>query len=233
MAHTSTVLWEGLSPVDNTPIVAIATGLGKESKNAKTGAMVQIWILLQNVAPHDAVKSGEDQAVCGHCPLRGNAQRGRTCYVQVAKAPLSVWKSYKAGRIPHSSTDVLRNKFVRLGAYGDPAMLPPTLVKEIVRKAAGHTGYTHQWKKEFAQWAKGYLMASTEGSRQTYIAKKFGWATFQVTSDPSRVSENASHCLAESEGFSCETCMRCDGKSQREIYIVAHGPGKKHLPLVA
>lgn len=42
------VLYEGPSVLDGAPIVAIAT---MSTKNAKTGAMVQTWILRANMAP--------------------------------------------------------------------------------------------------------------------------------------------------------------------------------------
>ena len=70
----SVELWRGPSPVDNEPIVLIATGLSrsesKQSKNTKTGPMVQTFILKQNEKPTDAIKSGGDESICGKCPLR-------------------------------------------------------------------------------------------------------------------------------------------------------------------
>tara|TARA_Y100000310_G_scaffold70704_1_gene66454 strand:+ start:7449 stop:8192 length:744 start_codon:yes stop_codon:yes gene_type:complete len=66
--------WRGPSPVDGTPIVLILTGLSplasKQSTNRKTGAMVQSYILRQDMAPIVAVMSAMDRAVCGDCPLR-------------------------------------------------------------------------------------------------------------------------------------------------------------------
>ena len=55
------VLWTGASPVDGSPLVCIAT-LG--SRNRKTGAMAQTWIMRADVAPHVAVATGMDVACC-------------------------------------------------------------------------------------------------------------------------------------------------------------------------
>ena len=70
----SVELWRGASPVDNEPIVLIATGASRkeyeQSQNTKTGTMVQTYILKQDEKPSDAVKSGGDESICGKCPLR-------------------------------------------------------------------------------------------------------------------------------------------------------------------
>ena len=47
------VLQRGLSPFNGEPIVVIMT---MKSKNRKTGNMIQVWILPENVSPMDAVK---------------------------------------------------------------------------------------------------------------------------------------------------------------------------------
>ena len=62
------VLYEGPSMLDGVPIVVIATGFAESSANDKTGAMIQTWILRQDIPPHHAFKSGEGSSVCGGCP---------------------------------------------------------------------------------------------------------------------------------------------------------------------
>ena len=65
------ILYEGPSMLDRSvDIVCIATGIRQPSSNAKTGPMVQTWIMRQDTAPHDAQRTGEDEAVCGDCKLR-------------------------------------------------------------------------------------------------------------------------------------------------------------------
>ena len=73
------ILWKGYSLLDNQPIVVIAT---TGSKNSKTGDMVQTWILRDDIAPNQAVKTGEDYSVCGDCK-----HRGQSCYVKTFQAP--------------------------------------------------------------------------------------------------------------------------------------------------
>lgn len=61
------VVYEGASMINGAPIVGIVT---IESKNIKTGNIANLWILHAEIKPNEAVKSGDDSAVCGDCPLR-------------------------------------------------------------------------------------------------------------------------------------------------------------------
>jgi hypothetical protein len=67
-------VWRGPSPIDGAPIVMIMTGLSRlaseQSKNRKTGPMVQTHIVRQDMAPVVAMMNGADRAICGDCPLR-------------------------------------------------------------------------------------------------------------------------------------------------------------------
>jgi hypothetical protein len=94
------VLYEGPSMLDGAPIVAVLTGLDRASKNEKTGDLLQLWILRQDVAPNDAAKDGNDASVCGACPHRRQEDGTRTCYVMVYQGPRAVWAAYKRGRYP-------------------------------------------------------------------------------------------------------------------------------------
>ncbi len=101
------ILYRGPSMIDGAPIVCIATGIeGKASRNSKTGAMVQTWILREDIAPHKAIHTGADVSICGDCEHRGTLTAnihgktrnvGRSCYVTVFQAPLVVWKAYHRG----------------------------------------------------------------------------------------------------------------------------------------
>ena len=94
------ILWEGLSPIDQKPIVCIVTGLGKgKSQNPKTGHMGQTWIIRQDIPPHEGHKNGENRSVCGSCPHAG--YNNGSCYVRWFQAPLSVYKCYKRGGYKH------------------------------------------------------------------------------------------------------------------------------------
>ena len=116
------ILWEGLSPVDGAPIVCIVTGLNKRSANGKTGSMLQIWILRQDLHPVEAFLTA--QSVCGDCVHHGLAQG--SCYVNWGQAPRSIWECYRRGGYPPigDAWHLFNGAVVRLGAAGDPAMVP-------------------------------------------------------------------------------------------------------------
>ena len=126
-------IWEGPSALrpDKTVIVVV-TGLKNKSANAKTDDMYQSWILLKDTPPHHAVKTGEDEAICGACPLRPllkatrPAHLRRPCYVKTYQAPLSVWKAHRDRPVtpPEEARLLLGAKPFRYGAYGDPAAVP-------------------------------------------------------------------------------------------------------------
>lgn len=89
------VLYRGSSQITGAPIVAIATGLqaarrhSRHGVNAKTDAMVQVYILAGGRNPVQAHASGRDSAVCGDCPHRAGS-----CYVRLDRGPLQVWRAY-------------------------------------------------------------------------------------------------------------------------------------------
>ena len=66
------IVYQGPSAIDGRPIVVILTGLKarRGSKNAKTGTLVQSWILRADVEPHTAVKTGDDASVCVVIPSK-------------------------------------------------------------------------------------------------------------------------------------------------------------------
>jgi len=84
----TTLLYKGPSVLNGEPILVFATF---ESKNKKTGNMVQISILCDNITPTEAIKSGQDESICGNCPHRHYT--GGACYVNVGHAPLSIYRA--------------------------------------------------------------------------------------------------------------------------------------------
>ena len=125
-------IWEGPSVLTGDPVMVIVTGLKTKSTNSKTDDMYQSWILRKDVPPHTAAKTGEDEAVCGMCPLRPflkatrPAHLSKSCYVKVFQAPLSTWKANKDKPVTpvEQARKLLGNKPFRFGAYGDPAAVP-------------------------------------------------------------------------------------------------------------
>ena len=69
MKHLGYILYEGPSVIDGQPIVVIVNKLNG-SDNAKTGAIVQSFIIRSDIAPTDALKTGADASVCGECEHR-------------------------------------------------------------------------------------------------------------------------------------------------------------------
>lgn len=232
MKPNSLVLWQGQSLVDGAPLIVIASGL-RESKNAKTGNMVQTYILRADVSPLAAVKVGADVSICGACVHRGAAANGigRTCYVQVGNAPEMVWNAWQRGRIPAAgNAPIAAGRTVRLGTYGDPAAVPVNVWHDLLRGSVGRTGYTHQWRTAWIDTSlRALVMASADTPDDRRDAIAAGWRTFRVAlpSDPARLPGEAV-CPASAEAgkkLTCAQCLACSGADGRRgtIVIAAHG----------
>jgi len=227
---TGFVIDRGLSPIDGQPYVAILT---LESTNRKTGNMAQVYILCENVNPVEAVQTGKDATICGDCPHRKQQDGTRSCYVNVGQGPNSVWKAYKRGAYAELNylalSQVLRHKRIRWGAYGDPSVIDPGTVIKLNRFAQGHTGYTHQWRKEFASIFTGIFQASCDGFNDYLEATSRGWKTFTVVNKNASVAY-AKQCPATVANSSaqCKTCKLCDG-AKIDVFVHAHGSGSKYV----
>ena len=223
------VLWEGPSKLDGSPIVVIAT---MNSSNAKTGNMIQTWILRSDINPVQAVNDGSDYSICGNCPHRKQSDGTRSCYVNVGQAPNAVYKAYKQGRYPRfgyaQHGNIFKGRSVRFGAYGDPALIPLWMVKIIIMLSKNHTGYTHQWR-QFQDYA-GVFMASCESEIERCSAQLLGFKTFSVIPQSSTGPRYAKQCPATVANSiaKCATCKLCDGV-KRDIYVHAHGSGAKYV----
>ena len=226
------VIYKGPSRINGQPIVAIATGFARPSRNPKTGPMIQTWILRSRVRPVDAVNRSGDEAICGSCPLRGN----RGCYVGVGRAPESVWNTWRNGgyfdatsaRTSHI-VGLMSSHKIRLGSYGDPAAVPMSAWRPWVSGSRMHSGYTHQWREVRFAFLKRWVMASVETVADQEIAIADGWRTFRSTLDDV-VLPNEIRCPASAEmGFTrdCYSCGACNGNAnggdRRSIVIKAHG----------
>ncbi len=229
------VLWTGSSLIDQAPIAVIAI---TSSTNAKTGNMVQTYIIRADVNPAEALKSGQDASVCGDCkhrPINGGA-----CYVNVGQGPNSVFKTLQRGRYPlaqdlEAIAAIGAGRMVRLGTYGDPAAVPAFVWQSLVSRATGHTGYTHQWQS--ARFPAGHLqaigalcMASADTELERAAALALGLRTFRVRTADAPILPGEFTCPASAEGGKrklCADCKACDGTSrgvrQASPVIVAHG----------
>lgn len=209
------VLWTGPSAWNGVPLVVVAT-IG--SRNVKTGNMVQTWILVRDVRPAQVVQSSVlDAAICGTCPHR----HPRSCYVAVHQAPTAIWDTYQRGayRMPESELLwAVSRDGIRLGAYGDPGMVPPEVWEPLVERAATHTGYSHMWRElDQRRWAR-LVMASCETQEDVRQAKEAGWSTYRV--GPESPAEHEIQCPENLSAIMCQRCGLCSGtrRSQRHIW---------------
>lgn len=227
------VLWEGPSRLNGEPIVVIATGLDGTSKNSKTGAMVQTWILHQQFPPGKAVRTGADAAICGDC-IHRVVNGLSTCYVNVAFGPSRVWEAYKKGIYPQVTPEVckeIKKHHVRFGSYGDPVAVSKRVWSKIRPKdARDHTGYTHAWNTRHAFHHKDFLMASVESEAEAKEAKAKGWRCFLVVPRNRPVPKAFKWCpsdeLNPNKKVLCEDCGVCNGvrgAQSSDIAIYAHG----------
>ena len=213
-------------------IVAI-TCLNRASENTKTGAMSQLYMLTTS-HPVQAQKTGAQKRVCGDCALLD-----KVCYVQRGKGSAALWKAIQ-GQAVEQVPDLPFP--VRLGADGDPAYCPPEIIEEIVEKAPGHTGYTHQWHKSAN--LQGSCMASIDGltakkrgvspAKLRQQARGLGYRTFRVLGPGEKLLKNEIMCPNYTHGVQCADCLLCSGKKgpedrRKDIAILGHGSGKKGL----
>lgn len=229
------IIYRGASLLDGKPIVVVAI---TKSSNAKTGDMVQTYILADNgKSPVESAKSLEDVSVCGDCKHRRGM--GGSCYVNLGQGARSVMDGVMRGIYPEK---ILRPQIecagrkVRLGTYGDPAAVPAVVWSSLLQNAAGHTGYTHQWASGKADHVKQWCMASADTMQEMALAKLNGWRTFRVRSDDdSHVYSKEMACPASAEQgkrLTCQDCMACSGgvdSKKASVTIIVHGSLKNRF----
>lgn len=221
-------IWEGPSAWDGTPIVLLATGFpGARSQNEKTGRMIQTYIMRQDKSPSDSKRDDSDDAVCGDCPHR----LLRTCYVNTWRGPDGVWSQWKRGKSAPFDLSAFSMQLLRMGTWGDPAMVPLDVWLTLLAVTRGRTAYTHQWR-DHPEYMP-YAMASCDTPAEAAEAESLGWRVFAAWQGER--PEGFTPCPASAEQgrrLQCESCLRCDGaataQSQpRSVFIEVHGSRKK------
>ena len=227
------VVWQGPSEIDGKPIVLIMTGFQASSKNQKTGAMIQTYILRSDIPPIEAMQSGEDVSICGDCPHK--ATENGTCYVRVDTGPNTVYRAFKRGSytvpsMPSVTRLAMMGQTLRLGTYGDPCAIPFSVWENLLVHTIGHTGYTHQWKQERFSAFKVICMASCDNLDEDSRAKGLGWRTFTIVpKDTREYIPGALLCPASEEAgkvLTCAQCLACGGTTSRNkasVFIPVHG----------
>lgn len=231
------IIYRGPSRIDGLPIIVIATGLASSSANAKTGSMVQTWILRADIDPLGALRTGADVSICGGCIHRpkgydGTTWTGRSCYVNVAQAPLNVWRTAQRGRYATVPLDdiaeIFRGRNVRLGSYGDPAAVPASVWREVTRHAAGWTGYTHQARNPKLRDVLEWCQVSADSLADAEAARGAGVGSFRVLAPGETPAPFEMVCPASAEAGAvtdCNTCQACRGFEGASVAIAAHGIG--------
>lgn len=239
------VYYEGVSQLDfSTQIVCIVTG---NTKNQKTGDMLQTWIINRDVNPIEANRLGLDVGICGDCVHKGipneSKDKGtadnRSCYVLLLGVS-QIYKSYQNGKYdqydPKIHDEYFKQNVVRMGSYGEMAALPLDKIKHLAKISAGHTAYTHAWKKK--PKLKKFMMASVDSEKQAREAQAKGWRTFRILKPLELPLLNEIECPASEEFFkkrgkkyTCEQCQLCCGQEVKgkSITISAHGVGKVYI----
>jgi hypothetical protein len=236
------IVYRGPSLLDGKPIVVVA--ITKESKNSKTGNMIQTYILVDNgETPTDNYKSLADESICGDCQHRRG--KGGACYVNVGQGPTIVTKGIFRGIYPVDLQKASREcsgRVVRLGTYGDPAAVPKYVWESLLENASGNTGYTHQWKNDRASHVMEFCMASADSEEDRIQAKSLGFRTFRIRVKEEPVLSGEFVCPASEEGGSrklCVSCKACDGgvgTRKGDPVIMVHGTLKgrfRKIPLLA
>ena len=237
----NSIIYNGASLIDGAPIVVIAL---TQSKNKKTGNMVQTYILRSDLDPLAASKSGADYSICGNCKHRGLADPSgpgkqaikRSCYVTLFHGPLQVYKSFKKGNYKPADniTALGAGRMVRLGTYGDPAAVPSNIWDQLLKDSKGHTGYTHQSNIKGADVRPDLTMISADSIIEARLAWQKKYRTFRIISNVNDIKTNEILCPASKEaGYksNCDSCKLCMGthKSAPSIAIVAHGGGASYI----
>jgi hypothetical protein len=238
---TGVVLYEGPSMLDGAPIVVIANRISVASTNAKTGAMVQTFIIRSDIDPLAALRTGDDAAICGDCMHRP-ANAG-TCYVNVGRSVRSVYGAFQRGRYARAGVDFDRALIpalfaglaFRMGSYGDPTAAPFQVWRAATLHAAAINGYSHQWRNPRFAAFKLLCMASADSAADRAEANAAGWRTFRVRASDEPVQLREVICPASKEAgarTSCASCRACGGasaKAKADIVIIAHGATAKRF----
>ncbi len=220
------LIWKGPG-FDGKPTGVYLTAVERPSTNTKTGDMVQAMILRTHVRPTDAVQRGDDRAICGDCPMRA----GQGCYVQVRRSVHAAWSATPREVVDVDGVPLRPRPKLRLGSYGDPAVVPVSFWRRVLRRFSGWTGYTHAWRTASRDYA-GLVMASVETLEQRAAAKATGYRTFRIVSSPEDLAPGEILCPASKEAghrTTCASCLLCNGSrgpddTRKDIAVVAHGP---------
>jgi len=245
------LVYDGPSKLDGKAVQVILTGdraLGSsESKNPKTGPVVQSYILCRHTDPVSATRSGKDYSICGTCKhtkiARAKAKAaGKTpaaaCYVGVQHAPNATWKSHKGKQVMDLAMlsdkvkQAIQTRGIRFGSYGDPGAVPVKLWRTLAGLVPNHkrTGFSHQWRTA-PKVLKSLCVASVDTPDEARQAQSAGWRTFRVRQATDPILPNEITCPASAEFLgkktTCQKCGLCNGSTgpddrRKNVVIINH-----------
>ena len=213
----------------NRRIFAVLTGLTRPSANTKTGPMLQISVLDREDTPTQIIKQKKDHSVCGNCALRGSI-----CYLNPVYLN-SIWRAV-VDKIVSALPKTLGA--VRFGTYGNPSLLPLSLVRRIAAKAKRWTGYTHEWEDCDLRYSQ-YFMASIDpitahqkgrtAIEDKEIAKKIGYRSYRTIGSIEELLPDEVECPHDEKGVQCIGCGLCGGNSceAKNIAVIIGGAPDK------
>jgi hypothetical protein len=217
-------LYEGPSRFDGKTIQVLVSGYERASQNRKTGPMIQSYVVLRDVNPAEAARSGEDMSVCHDCGLRPIAERlrkvtddahGEVCYLTLVHDVQAVWKAHQGRAVePIESLQLSRPTPLRIASYGEATAVqdPHFWTNLIAHCGAGHTGYTQQWRRPDCQPFKHILMASVHSPEQQAAATAADWRTYRTIRHGEPLVPREIQCPAPL--VQCFTCKLCDGSGR-------------------
>ena len=154
--------------------------------------------------------------VIRHFRVKDDVTREVKCYVTWGKSVTAIYRSQpNKNVITFEEAGKLCRKYntsIRLGAAGDPAMIPIENWESLIETArTGVTGYTHQWDQDWFDTKQfRYSMASVDPS--------------DTPIDPKR------EIMCPSATITCDECRLCGGEARRgakSIVELAHGNNMK------
>jgi hypothetical protein len=190
--------------------------------------------------------------------LKEQGESNIPCYVDKARGPAPAWKSWHAGNVAsitplEASALVATLKAcdcvkthprrlckapgkalgIRLGAYGDPASVPPWVWRDLLSQLGSKlTSYTHQW--ETSPELADYTMASIDPITWPDVdaaldeAHAMGFRTYRVLAMGEVPRADEMMCPEANGLTNCNKCGLCSGNMRPNtpsIVIPAIRPG--------
>ena len=106
------------------------------------------------------------------------------CYVSVRNGPNNIFGALQKGKYPRFDeavhAPVVIGRKIRVAAYGDPAAIPISDWKKILKCwTGGHIGYAHAWATVDPDY-RSYFMASVVSLKGAKAARMAGWRYFRI-----------------------------------------------------